>query len=50
VVYLSYAIGLKPREIWAQHPTRFRDVAEIYRLKRLALDRLRQAAAIQRLA
>ncbi len=50
VVYLSYAIGLKPREIWAQHPTRFQGVAEIYRLKRLALDRLRQAASIQSLA
>jgi len=49
VIYLSYAIGLPPREICARHAARFPDVAEVYRLKRRALDRLRHTPALQAL-
>lgn len=47
VVYLSYVIGLTPREIVARHAARFPTVSEVYRLKRNALDRLRRAPALQ---
>lgn len=43
VVYLSYVIGLSPRDICARHAAEFPDVTEVYRLKRNALDRLRRA-------
>ncbi|HVA89666.1 MAG TPA: hypothetical protein VNL71_07470 [Chloroflexota bacterium] len=46
VIYLSYAIGLTPREIHARHGGEFPHLEEIYRLKRGAIDRLRQAAAL----
>ncbi len=44
VIYLSYVIGLTPRDIHARHGERFADVKEVYRLKRAALDRLRRAS------
>ncbi len=44
VIYLSYVIGLTPRDIHARHRERFADVQEVYRLKRVALDRLRRAS------
>jgi DNA-directed RNA polymerase specialized sigma24 family protein len=44
VIYLSYAIGLTPREIHARHGGEFPHIDEIYRLKRGAIDRLRQSA------
>lgn len=47
VLYLSYVIGLAPREIQARHPTRFPNVRDIYRLKREALDRLRRRPTIR---
>ena len=46
VLYLSYVIGLSPRDICARHATEFTEVSEVYRLKRYALDRLRQAPAL----
>jgi DNA-directed RNA polymerase specialized sigma24 family protein len=49
VVYLSYRVGLSPRQIHARHPAQFRHVGEVYRLKRNALDRLRRMPAIQAL-
>lgn len=47
VIYLSYAIGLAPREICRRHGTEFPDVTDVYRLKRSALDRLRRAAEVR---
>jgi DNA-directed RNA polymerase specialized sigma24 family protein len=46
VVRLSFAAGLSPREIRALHPERFPDVAEIYRLKRNLIERLRHSQAL----
>lgn len=50
VLYLSYVMGLTPREIRARHHGHFPDVAEVYRLKRNVLDRLRRAPEIKALA
>jgi len=47
VIYLSYVIGLSPREIQARQGGEFPRMDEIYRLKRLALDRLRRSAAFR---
>lgn len=47
VVYLSYVVGMSPREIHARHPERFPDVADVYRVKRNVLNRLRRAPAMQ---
>jgi DNA-directed RNA polymerase specialized sigma24 family protein len=47
VVYLSYVIGLTPRDICARHPSDFADARDVYRLKRSALDRLRRAGRLQ---
>jgi len=46
VIYLSYAIGLSPREIHARHGEEFPHMDDIYRIKRTAIDRLRQSAAL----
>jgi DNA-directed RNA polymerase specialized sigma24 family protein len=40
VVYCSFELGLKPREIYAQHRRAFRGVDEIYRVKENVLARL----------
>jgi DNA-directed RNA polymerase specialized sigma24 family protein len=45
-LYLSYAIGLSPREICSRHPMEFPDVGMVYQLKRNALDRLRRSRLI----
>ncbi len=50
VVYLSYVIGLSPRAICASHGQQFPEVADVYRLKRVVLDRLRRAPEVQALA
>jgi len=47
VLYLSFASELKPGEIHARHPELFPTVADIYRIKRNALDRLRRSAEIR---
>lgn len=47
VVYLSYSIGLTPREICARHAADFPEVSEVYRLKSNALERLRRATQLQ---
>lgn len=49
VIYLSYVIGLTPRAICTRHANEFPDVAEVYRLKRNALDRLRRTPEIKTL-
>jgi RNA polymerase sigma factor (sigma-70 family) len=43
VLYLSYVVGMTPREICAQHRDAFPVVSDVYRHKRNALDRLRRA-------
>ncbi len=47
VLRLSYGMGFSPREIQARHHAQFPDVADVYRLKRNVLDRLRRAPQIQ---
>jgi DNA-directed RNA polymerase specialized sigma24 family protein len=49
VVHLSYARGLKPGAIWAKHSDRFVSVADVYRVKRNALDHLRRSPEIRAL-
>jgi len=49
VFHLSYVVGLSPREICARHSARFPDVAEVYRLRRNLLDRLRRAPEVRAL-
>jgi DNA-directed RNA polymerase specialized sigma24 family protein len=48
VLYLSYAIGLSPREICSRHPVEFPDAGAIYHVKRNALDRLRRSKVLLR--
>lgn len=47
VLYLSFASELKPGEIHERHPELFASVADVYRIKRNALDRLRRSAEIR---
>jgi RNA polymerase sigma factor (sigma-70 family) len=49
VIYLSCIIGLKPREIARRHGHLFAAVEEVYRRKRLALERLRRDERLRRL-
>ena len=44
VVYGSFVLGLKPRELYAQFQETFRDVNEVYRVKENVLARLRRDA------
>lgn len=46
IARLSFLHGLKPREIYERHPDRFANVAEVYRVKRNLLDRLRRDETI----
>jgi len=50
VLYLSCVVGFSPREIQARHARDFPDVTAVYRLKRVALDRLRRAPELRALA
>jgi len=47
VVYLSFARDLKPAEIAERHPTLFAGVADVYRVKRNVIERLRRSAEIR---
>src|ERR1051326_2092076 len=47
VIYLSFARDLKPAEIAERHPGLFADVAEVYRIKRNVIERLRRSAEIR---
>jgi DNA-directed RNA polymerase specialized sigma24 family protein len=49
VVYGSYVLGMKPRELLSQFPDLFRDVSEVYRVKENVLARLRRDAELARL-
>lgn len=42
VVYGSFVLGLKPRQLYAHYPDVFRNVQEIYRVKENVLARLRR--------
>jgi RNA polymerase sigma factor (sigma-70 family) len=47
VIYLSCVIGLKPREIARRHREVYPSVEEVYRRKRLALERLRRDPTVR---
>ena len=49
VVYGSFVLAMKPREIYAQFQEAFRDVNEVYRVKENVLARLRRDAEIRKL-
>jgi DNA-directed RNA polymerase specialized sigma24 family protein len=49
VVYGSFVLALKPREIYAQHRETFRDVKEVYRVKENVLARLGRDDELRRL-
>lgn len=46
IAQLSFIHGLKPREIYGRYPEHFASVAEVYRIKRNLLDRLRRDETI----
>ena len=48
VAQLCLVLDLKPREVYERHPDRFADVADVYRVKRNLLERLRRSPAIRR--
>lgn len=47
VLYLSYVVGLSPRQICANYPAQYPDVAEVYTLKSRALLQLRRVPALR---
>jgi RNA polymerase sigma factor (sigma-70 family) len=49
VIHLCYVCGLPPREVCARYGLQFPNVADVYRLKRRALNRLRKEPAIHAL-
>jgi DNA-directed RNA polymerase specialized sigma24 family protein len=49
IARLSFVHGLTPREIRARCPAQFADIDEVYRLKRLVIERLRRSEVLQRL-
>jgi RNA polymerase sigma factor (sigma-70 family) len=49
VVYCSFALALKPREICEQFPELFPDVGEVYRIKENVLARLRRDTELLKL-
>jgi hypothetical protein len=46
VIYCSFSLEMKPAEIHQLHPELFVTVADVYRVKRNAMDRLRRSAEI----
>ena len=42
VVYASFSLGLKPRELCAQYGDQFANVRDVYRIKQNVLERLRR--------
>lgn len=49
VVYGSFILGLKPREIYTQFPETFRDVDQVYRVKENVLARLSRDDELKKL-
>jgi hypothetical protein len=50
VVYWSFALEMKPGEIHERSPERYATVAEVYRIKRNVLDRLRRSSRLKQFA
>jgi hypothetical protein len=48
-VYASFALGLKPREIYARSGGLFDDVKEVYRVKENVLARLRRDPELKKI-
>ena len=49
VAYLSFARDLKPAEIFERYPTLYNGVADVYRVKRNVIERLRRSPEIRAL-
>lgn len=47
LLYLSAALDLSPRQIYARYPQVFPSVQDVYRMKRNVLDRLRRSQAMR---
>jgi DNA-directed RNA polymerase specialized sigma subunit len=47
VVYLSFARDMKPADIAERHPELFKTVADVYRIKRNVIERLRRNADVR---
>jgi DNA-directed RNA polymerase specialized sigma24 family protein len=47
VAYLSFARDLKPAAIYQRHPALYDSVADVYRVKRNVIERLRRSPAIR---
>lgn len=47
VVYLSFALDMKPAEIFERYRALYASVGDVYRIKRNVLERLRRSPAIQ---
>ncbi|HLZ31482.1 MAG TPA: hypothetical protein VKV73_29540 [Chloroflexota bacterium] len=47
VAYLSFARDLKPAEIFQRHPRLYESVADVYRVKRNVIERLRRSADVR---
>lgn len=47
VIFLSFARDMKPAEIVERHPELFASVADVYRIKRNVIERLRRSAEIR---
>jgi hypothetical protein len=47
VAYLSFARDLKPGEIFERHPRLYESVADVYRIKRNVVERLRRSADVR---
>jgi DNA-directed RNA polymerase specialized sigma24 family protein len=50
VITSTFVLGMKPREIFEQHPALFEDVSRVYRHKRNVLERLARVEALRALA
>jgi hypothetical protein len=47
VAYLSFARDLKPSEIFRRHPRLYENVADVYRIKRNVIERLRRSEDVR---
>ena len=47
VAYLSFARDLKPSEIFGRHPRLYESVADVYRIKRNVIERLRRSPEVR---
>jgi DNA-directed RNA polymerase specialized sigma24 family protein len=47
VAFLSFARDLKPAEIYSRHPTLYESVADVYRVKRNVIERLRRSPQVR---